>query len=357
MNSREKILKATSHQKVDRCPTFIWINEDAMEKVRSYLGASSNREAKEMLGIDKWKDMHIDFSVPSRYKRQIDYFIPSQYKGDEDLYISEMGRVIRIHEDIDYLEDAIHYPLEDIQNKEGLEKYPLPRESWIEFPKDLDSHINKYKENDYIVSGVVSQPFKLAWRLRGMHNVFMDFLKNPALINEIYDHLYSFVAAKARYMVREGVDIIKIIGDLGMQDKLMISPSTWRKFDKPRLGNLISQLKSINPKLKVFMHTDGDVSEIISDIIEVGVDILNPIQPECMNPVDIKRQYGDKLVLHGGVSLQKTLPAGSPEDVEKEVRYLIKNCNINGGFIIGPSNVIFKEIPLENTVAMYNSVY
>lgn len=203
----------------------------------------------------------------------------------------------------------------------------------------------------------MTQAFKSAWLVRGMNNVLMDYLINPNLINEMYERIYSFATASCISLVKAGVDMIEITGDIGMQRGLMMSPAVWRKFDKERLGKLILRLKEINPDLKMFMHTDGDVSEIIEDLIEIGIDILNPIQPECMAPAEIKKKYGDRLVLHGAVSLQKTLPFGSPEDVREEVRFLIKNCNVDGGFVIGPSNVLFKEIPPENIVAMYEAVY
>jgi len=190
-----------------------------------------------------------------------------------------------------------------------------------------------------------------------MYNVLTDYLARPELVSRMYDKIYSYYTAMASHLVKAGVDMIEIIGDLGMQQRLLMSPEIWRKFDKDRLRKLISTLRAINPEVKLYMHTDGNVSEIIPDLIEVGLDILNPIQPECMPPVEIKRKYGNRLVLHGGVSLQRTLPFGTPEDVRSEVRYLIENCNVDGGLVVGPSNVLFKEIPPANIVAMYQAVY
>ena len=249
------------------------------------------------------------------------------------------------------------YPLGKIDKAKELGIYPFLQPDWVKMYDDLKDKMRRYKERGFIVSGGIDQPFKSAWLMRGMDNVLMDYLINPDLINQIYEKIYSFDTAYCTALVKAGVDMIMIVGDLGMQNGLMMSPSVWRKFDKERMRKLISRLKEINPELKMYMHTDGDVREIIEDLIEIGIDILNPIQPECMDPVEMKREYGDRLVLHGAVSLQKTLPFGSPEDVKEEVRYLIKNCNINGGFVLGPSNVLFKEIPPQNIVAMYQAVY
>jgi len=357
MNSRERILTALAHKQPDRCPTYIWINDDAMQNVTEYLGVGSAEEAEEALGIDKWQAVGLNIAYPEECLARIEALVPPEYKDNPEFYVTQEGRVVRIHEGASYLEDAVWYPLQDAESVEDLDIYPFPQEEWIEVPEGLEDEIKRLKETHHVVYGGVPQPFKSAWLVRGMHNVLMDYLIRPDLINEMYERIYSFSTAYCVRLVRAGVDMIQIVGDLGMQNSLIMSPKVWRKFDKWRLRKMIAKLKGINPDLKIYMHTDGDVSEIIEDLIEVGIDVLNPIQPECMDPVEIKRKYGDRLVLHGAVSLQKTLPFGSPEDVKEEVRYLIKNCNVNGGFVIGPSNVLFKEIPPENIVAMYEAVY
>ena len=357
VTSRQRIITTLSHSRPDRCATYIWINNDAMKGLMQYMKVNSPEEAEQKLGIDKWKSVEMKISKPNDYQKRIDSLIPSEYKDNEGYYIASDGRVIRIHEGADYLENVVCYPLGKIDKAKDIDIYPFPESNWIRIQADMKDRIRKYKEQGFVVSGGIDQPFKSAWLMRGMDNVLMDYLINPDLINEMYERIYSFDTAYCTALVKAGVDMIMIGGDLGMQNGLMMSPSVWRKFDKERMRKLISRLKKINPELKMYMHTDGDVREIIKDLIEIGIDILNPIQPECMDPVEIKRKYGDKLVLHGAVSLQKTLPFGSSGDVRGEVRYLIENCNIDGGFVVGPSNVLFKEIPPQNIVAMYQAVY
>jgi len=357
VNSRQRLLTALAHKQPDRCPTYIWINDDAMMNVVDYLGAKSVQEAEEILRIDKWREIGLNVSYPDDYPARIEALVPSEYKGSSKLRILANGRVIRVHEGATYFQDVVWNPLQEAENAKDLDIYPFPQQDWIDVPDGLEREIERYKETDHVVYAVVDQIFKGAWLLRGMHNVLMDFLIKPDLINEMYERLYSFATAMCAHLVRAGVDMIQVVGDLGMQNGLMMSPTVWREFDKWRLRKLISELKGINPDLKLYMHTDGNVCEIIEDLIEVGIDVLNPIQPECMDPVQIKRKCGDRLTLHGAVSLQRTLPFGSAEDVGEEVRYLIENCNVNGGFVLGPSNVIFKEIPPENIAAMYEAVY
>ena len=356
MNSRQRLLTALSHRQPDRCPTYIWINHDAMMNVVEYLGAKSVRGAEEILKIDRWQRVRPVVTRPEDYSARIDALVPSEYRSSPEFHVTPLGRVVRVHEGAAYMEDAVWYPLQNAASDADLDAYPFPQPDWISVPDELVSAIQAYKEADRFVYGDINQVFSLAWQLRGMNNVLADFLINPQLIGEVYDRLYSYVASFFGQLVRAGVDMVQLIGDVGMQNSLMMSPAVWREFDKGRIEKLIKELKGINPDLIIYMHTDGNVSEIIEDLIEVGIDVLNPIQPECMDPVQIKREYGNRLVLHGAVSMQRTLPLGSPEDVKQEVRYLIENCNVNGGFVLGPSNVIFKEIPPENVVAMYEAV-
>jgi uroporphyrinogen decarboxylase len=149
--------------------------------------------------------------------------------------------------------------------------------------------------------------------------------------------------------------MIKIVGDIAMQDRMLMSPELWRRIDKPRMARLISECRSGNPDLFFFFHSDGNVTAIMDDLIEIGFDVINPIQPECMDPVDVKKRWGNKITMHGGLSVQRTLPMGSVEDVRAEVATLIENCGYDGGLVVCPSNVVQPDTPVENIIACYHS--
>jgi len=355
MSSRERLLTAFAHRQPDRCPTYIWYTPDGMEALMEYLGETSGAGVIRALGIDEEAEVSLNAQMPPDARAQLDGLVPDEYQGNDAYEIDAMARVTRVHAGVDVLDDVVWLPLGDVERPDELVRYPLPRAEWIEAPDDLEETIRAHKRSGRLVRGEVVQVFKLSWLLRGMENVLVDFLLHEDIIRALYDAFYEFNTAYAGRLVQAGVDVIVIGGDLGMQDRLIMSPDTWRAFDKPRLTEIIRTLKGINPEVKVYMHTDGDVSAIIPDLIDAGVDILNPIQPECMDPVEIKREFGDRLVLHGCTSLQRTLPFGSTDDVRSEVRHLIEHCNVNGGFVLGPSNEIFRGIPPENVVAMYEA--
>ena len=123
--------------------------------------------------------------------------------------------------------------------------------------------------------------------------------------------------AAAERLAGMGVDMLWTGDDIGSQRGMLIAPATWRRFLKPRMAELIARVKAIKPDLLVAYHTDGDVREVIDDLIEIGIDVLNPVQPACMDPAELKRDYGDRLLFWGSIDEQKTLPFGRPEDVAR----------------------------------------
>jgi len=355
MTSRERLLTVFAHRQPDRCPTYIWYTPPAMDHLMRHMGIDSVREVLHRLQIDREEVVSLPVTMPPEDQVRLDALIPRAYRDDDAYEIDALGRVLRVHQGVDVLEDIVWNPLGSVVHVDELERYPLPRPEWIQSPGDLSKTVAAHKESGALVRGAVQQAFKLSWLVRGMENTLMDFLIHEDVIRALYDAFYAFNTAYTSRLVRAGVDVIVINGDLGMQDRLIMSPDIWRRFDKPLLADMIRTLKGINPDVKLYMHTDGNVRAIIGDLIEAGLDILNPIQPECMDPVEIKREFGDRLVLHGAVSLQRTLPFGSTEDVKAEVRHLIRHCNVDGGFVLGPSNEIFTGIPPENVVAMYDA--
>ena len=153
-----------------------------------------------------------------------------------------------------------------------------------------------------------------------------------------------------------GVDMIWLGDDMGGQSSMLMSPRMWRTFFKPRMANLIASLRAINPQIKIAYHTDGVVYPIIPDLIEIGIDVLNPIQPAAMDPARLKHDYGDRLCFWGSLDIQHTLPFGTPDDVRAEVIARLRTIGQNGGLIIGPTHNLQLDTPMENLWAMVNTI-
>ena len=219
--------------------------------------------------------------------------------------------------------------------------------------ENLDEKIERLHEQGFAVSayGYCHGIFEHCWGVYGFETVLSDFILNPDKIHIILDEITDNFAKVAAQLASFDIDILILGDDVGAQKSMIMSPEIWRTFLKPRLATIINSAKKIKSGKFVFYHSDGYIEPIIPDLIEIGVDILNPIQPECMDPAKLKREYGKDLVFFGTVGVQSTLPHGSAEDVRKEVKERIETVGKDGGLILSPTHLINPDVPWENIVA------
>lgn len=213
-----------------------------------------------------------------------------------------------------------------------------------------------FKDEYWIVGVTVTTIFECAWALRGYERLLSDFILNPDLADHLLEIPYQYHLTAAKKLVKMGVDMIWIGDDVGTQNRMLISPKHWRRYLKPRMANFIAELKSINPDVKVAYHSDGFIYPIIPELIEIGLDVLNPVQPASMDPAQLKRDFGRKLCFWGSIDEQHTLPFGTPEDVRAEVLTRLRTIGENGGLILGPTHHVQLDTPMENFWAMVDTV-
>ncbi len=251
-----------------------------------------------------------------------------------------------------YTELNVH-PLAD---EKALDGYVPPDPEDPLLYKAAQELIDNYKEEYWIVGVTVTTIWETAWALRGLADLLMDLVENRELADRILDipHRYHLEAAKR--LVAMGVDMIWLGDDVGSQQGMIMSPDLWRAVLKPRLAEFIHTLKEINPGLKIAYHSCGNVAPIVGDLVDIGLDVLNPIQPACMNPEHLKDAYGGRLCFWGSVDVQKTLPFGTPEDVRREVEERIRILGRNGGLLLGPTHHVQLDTPMENFWAMINAI-
>jgi uroporphyrinogen decarboxylase len=215
--------------------------------------------------------------------------------------------------------------------------------------------IRQYGGEYGIVGGLACTLFELTWYLRGMPQVLMDLKADQDFYDVYLSRLMRWIEVAGRNFAELGVDIIWIGDDFGMQNRMVISPALFRKFFKPRYARLFEEWKSINPQVKIAFHSDGNILPIIPDLIEIGLDILNPVQPKSMDPALVKKVYGDKLTFWGTVDIQEVLPFGAPEDVRNEVKLRVRTVGPGGGLILAPAHNIPADVPTENILAFYEA--
>jgi uroporphyrinogen-III decarboxylase len=213
-----------------------------------------------------------------------------------------------------------------------------------------------YKDEYWIVGVTPTTIFESAWALRGYERLLMDMAAHPAKADRVLEIPYHYHKTVTQRLVKLGVDMIWLGDDVGGQNAMLMSPKMWRTYLKPRMADLIASLRAINPRIKIAYHTDGVVYPIIPELIEIGIDVLNPIQPMAMDPVRLKKEHGDRLCFWGSMDIQQTIPFGMPADVKNEVVTRLKTIGQDGGLIIGPTHNLQLDTPLENFWAMVNTI-
>ena len=195
-----------------------------------------------------------------------------------------------------------------------------------------------------------------AYKLRGMEELLVDFAMGSPVADVLIERVTTITVGMARQLARAGVDIVHTADDLGTQRGMMLSMEQFRRYIKPGLKKVVEAAKSANPQVLVSFHSDGDVMELIPEFIEVGIDILNPLQPECIDVNEAKRRFGRDLSFWGAVGTQTTMPFGTAEEVEQCVRDRIHVLGEGGGFMIAPTHMVEPEVPWENVMAFVEAV-
>lgn len=239
---------------------------------------------------------------------------------------------------------------------DALDHYEPPDPDRNALYREAERALARFKDEYFIVGVTVCTIFETAWALRGLEQLMMDMVLDPQRADRILDVPYRYHLRAAQRLTEMGVDMIWTGDDIGSQQGMLISPEVWRRFLKPRMADLIGTIKDINPDLKVAYHSCGNLHLVIGDLVEIGVDVLNPVQPQCMDPAEIKKEFGDRLCFWGTIDEQHTLPFGTPDDVRREVRRRLETVGRSGGLIIGPVHHVQLDTPLPNFWAMVETV-
>ncbi len=285
--------------------------------------------------------------------------------GIKSKFITEDG----IYKSIDYFS---HPPLKDMERIEDLKKYRFPSLDWFDF----NSYTNElYKEKltdeDYISADKikmvekyflgacsVNNLFMISSYMRGMDRLLMDLAFNQKYAKYLIDRIGEICLEFCRRnlsSVGEKVEVYGMWDDVAMQSNLLMSPDTWRKYYKPWNKKIIEEAKKYN--LLVMFHCCGSCFDIIGDLIEMGVDILDPVQTSARNMEisKLKSVYGENICFHGALDIQNLITQKTPEEIKKEVARVNRLFNRKGGIILGPSHYLTPDTPIENIIAIYES--
>lgn len=245
----------------------------------------------------------------------------------------------------------MRHPLEDAQSLEELKEYPFP-----DFAHGENSHqkeqVESAKAADLIAVGDMQMTlWEISWYLRSMEELLCDMMDGDEKAEFIFDKSLEMAKIRAKSYIEAGVDVLYIGDDIGMQHTIMMSEELYCEWIKPRLKELIDFAKGLNPDIVIFYHSCGFVEPFIPHLIEAGVDVLNPIQSECMDFEEIYNKYGNQISFHGTIGTQTTMPHGTPDEVREQVRRNLKIAGRKGGLLVAPTHMLEPEVPFENILA------
>ena len=245
----------------------------------------------------------------------------------------------------------MYHPMANFDSVEQILAYPLPDFTGASNAAQLAAVQEAHKNDAVAVGNMCCTIWETSWYMRGMENLMADMMMEDPMAEVLLDRVTDAAVLRAESFARSGADVLYVGDDVGMQHTILMSESLYCTWLKPRLTRVIQAAKTINPNIVVFYHSCGFVTPLIPHLIDAGIDVLNPVQPECMDFAEIHRQFGDRLAFQGTIGTQTTMPFGTPEDVRREV---FKNLDIageKGGLYVGPTHMLEPEVPVENVIA------
>jgi uroporphyrinogen decarboxylase len=214
---------------------------------------------------------------------------------------------------------------------------------------------DRWRDRAFIFGKLGMVLFERAWSIRGMVELMIDMVERPEFVHELLDRiLLEWNLPIIDQQIDIGVDGFYFADDWGTSTGLMFSPQMWRTFIKPRLAMIFDHCHERG--VYVGLHSDGRIQALFPELIEIGLDIFNPLEPSVMDPMEMKKLYGDKLTFYGGVDVERTMPYGTPDEVRAEVRELAEKLGQGGGYILQTSHQVLWDTPMENIVAYIETV-
>lgn len=353
MNRKERFLCAIENRQPDRVPLFATLTPQIARKLGEALGLPF--EAEDSLLSTRISHTEILNALgndavcvgPARER-------PTRTLADGTV---EDEFRLRYHR-VGLYDEAFARPLAGAETTADAEAYALPdplAESRYGLAK---RNADRYGGEYAVIADLEATVFELCWNLVGLEKFLVDLYLGEAYIGCLMERVADFNLAVALRLLELPCDMIWLGDDLGTQETMLLSPGMYREHIKPLHAKIISAVKRKNPKIRVAYHSCGAIAPVIPDLIDIGVEVLNPVQPLAagMDLGRLKREYGKDLAFFGGVDVQRVLPLGSVRDVEDEVRLRIAQAGAGGGLVLAPAHNIQPDTPLDNIYALFDAV-
>ncbi len=328
MTRKERVIKALRHEQTSIIPYFTEFTEQAKENMIHYFG-NEHFESNWGLHLHYTQYWGWPTELPDR---------PGYFRDDFKAVWNRSGA----DKDIGVIDHPIIEDLEDYT-------YEFPGIDEQRLRKEYEELIAT-KEDKFTMAGFGFCMFERSWSLMGMENVLINMITNPDELEVLYDRICDYNLKLIDIALEYEIDGVYFGDDWGQQKGLIMGPSHWRRFIKPRMKRMYERVKSKGKF--VMQHSCGDIQEIFEDLIEIGLDCYQTFQPEIYHLEMIKEKYGKDLTFWGGISTQQLLPYATPQEVKKETERIMKIMGQNGGYIAAPTHAVPFDVPPENIKAM-----
>lgn len=326
MTERERVLQALRFLETDIVPYHVSFTDEERARVAEHSG-DPDFEAR--LGN------HLAFlSVRRMGRKQV----------RPDVVRDEWGVVWDITKDRD-----VGVASNKVLPEPSIRNLEVPDPAALEVRQAYPEFVARNREK-YRVVMLGFSLFERAWSLRGIDQLLMDMHETPKFVHELLDAALEYCLAHVDLALAHEIDCVAFGDDWGTQTGLIMGPDLWREYIKPRAMTMYRRVRDRGRH--VMIHCCGKVGELFPELIDMGLNVFNPFQPECMDLVTVKRQFHGRLAFYGGMSVQQVLPHGTPEEVRRETRRLLRLLGKGGGYIAGPSHAVPKDVPPENVGAM-----
>lgn len=367
---KERVNKAISFQKTDRIPHDFAAVPEVWQKLGDYFGTQDREKILEYLDIDCRIVSYDSFCQhPSSNAMVVDEKASMERSSiggmwrrleddgsNRDIWGAHRRKVVN---QFGAYDEFVSYPLEDAKTLENLNRYDWPESDWWDFSilNSVIDEINKKKK--YNIRYRVGSVFETAWSLYGFEKFLLDLVLQPQIPLKIMDKIAKVHIANLKIVLNlaaDNIDIVYFYDDIASQNSLLISPEMYKEFIQPYHREIINICKEYGKP--VMMHCCGAIYPLIEEFIEMGLAILNPIQPLAsnMNSENLAKEFGGRIAFHGGIDIQKLLPYATPTEVKKQVKLNARVLGKNGGYIMAGSHHIQFDTPIENILAMYNII-
>jgi uroporphyrinogen decarboxylase len=356
MESRERTLKAIHHKTPDRPPLYVSLTPQMAEKLCKALHLPYEEP------IDAMESARIShMELLTRMGVDIVAIAPTVAPAMPTITLpdgrirNEWGMLFR---NVGIYTEFAGYPLANALTEKDIRDFSFPDAN---APGRFDVAVQMmlaYGEKYGIIGDVETMFFEMSWYLTGLEKFLTDLMMEAEYQAHLMDRIMHYIIVAGKRLIDMGVDILWCGDDFGSQQGMIMDPDTWRKVFKPRIKYMFEEFRKVRPDIKIAWHSCGSILPIIPDFIEVGLDILNPIQPLAhgMDPLSLKQTYGNDLVFFGGIDVQHLLPYETPQKIKDEVRRRIEILGKDGGFIIAPAHNIQPDTPVENVLALFEAV-